>query len=223
MAASGHVMLVTDGVFSMDGDRAPLSALARTAAEHGATLVVDDAHGIGVLGERGGGLCEAAGLAAEDVPVLVGTLGKAFGSAGAFVAGSAALIAHLENHARSMIYSTALSPAAARAALDALSAVADPSGPRRLLEQRIDAFRDGAERRGLELMPSDTPIQPLVVGSETAALARSAALEARGFLVTPIRPPTVPAGSSRLRITLSAGHEPAQVEGLLDALAATAA
>lgn len=215
----GLSLLVTDGVFSMDGDAAPLEALAPLARQHGATLVVDDAHGIGVLGAGGGGLCEALRLGEDAVPVLVGTLGKAFGAAGAFVAGSQALIEHLENHGRSVIYTTALPPVVAASALAAVEQVRSDDAPRRRLAAHVARFRAGAAERGVDLLPSDTPIQPLVVGEERRALALQAALEERGYLVAAIRPPTVPVGTSRLRITLSAGHDEAQLTGLLDALA----
>ncbi|MEE4173057.1 MAG: 8-amino-7-oxononanoate synthase [Xanthomonadales bacterium] len=218
-AAGGHRLLVTDGVFSMDGDFAPVAELAALARREGATLVVDDAHGIGVLGATGRGLCEGSGLDAGDVPVLIGTLGKAFGVAGAFIAGSRSLVEHLENHARSIIYSTALPPAMAEAGLAALERLSTGSDLRERLSERIDQLRRGAAERGIDLLPSETPIQPLVIGAEEDALALSAALEERGYLVTAIRPPTVPVGTSRLRITLSAAHAPEQVIGLLDALA----
>lgn len=214
----GHRLLVTDGVFSMDGDVAPLPELAALAKESGATLLVDDAHGIGVLGERGRGACEVLDLDEDAVPVLIGTLGKALGTAGAFIAGSAALINHLENHGRSVIYSTAMAPVLAEAGLAALERVRSGTDLRRRLHERITTWREGAAERGIALMPSMTPIQPLPVGDAAQALALSAALERRGYLVTAIRPPTVPAGTSRLRITLSAAHEPQQVTGLLGAL-----
>jgi len=216
--ARGLRLLVTDGVFSMDGDTAPLAALSAAAAEHSATLVVDDAHGIGVLGERGGGLCEELGMGVGQVPVLVGTLGKAFGAAGAFIAGSLDLIAHLENHARSVIYSTALAPAAAAAALRSLQVIRETPERRERLRAHVRVFRAGAAGRDIPLTPSVTPIQPIVLGAEDRALELSARLAADGYLVTAIRPPTVPEGTSRLRVTLSAAHEPAQLEGLLDAL-----
>lgn len=217
--AAGHRLLVTDGVFSMDGDMAPLGALAKVAERHAATLVVDDAHGIGVLGDQGGGLCEQLGLGPDEVPVLIGTFGKAFGGAGAFIAGSAALVEHLENHARSVIYSTASPPVMVRAARRALEQLRDGDALRSRLRRNVARFRNGAERRGIPLQPSKTPIQPLLLGDERTALDCSAALEERGFLVLAIRPPTVPVGSSRLRITLSAAHSESQVDGLLDALA----
>lgn len=219
--AAGHVLLVTDGIFSMDGDAAPLGPLAAAATEHAATLVVDDAHGIGVLGPEGGGLCAAEGLGASAVPVLIGTFGKAFGTAGAFIAGSRSLIEHLENQARSVIYSTALPPVIARASLRALARIRSGAGDelRARLQAHIERFRAGAVSRGIPLLPSVSPIQPLVVGEAAHALALSRALEADGYLVTAIRPPTVPRGTSRLRITLSAAHSDEQVDGLIDALA----
>jgi 8-amino-7-oxononanoate synthase len=217
---TGHTLLVTDGVFSMDGDEAPLAGLAAAAADAGATLLVDDAHGIGVLGQRGAGLLEELGLGQAEVPVLVGTLGKAFGCAGAFVAGSTGLIEQLVNEGRSVIYSTAMSPAMAHAGLAALDRIRSEPALRERLRDNISRFRAGARRRGLTLMDSRTPIQPLLLGPERRALAVSARLEAAGFLVSAIRPPTVPPGTSRLRITLSAAHEPRQIERLLDALRA---
>ncbi len=215
----GHRLLVTDGVFSMDGDAALLTELAALARDEQATLVVDDAHGIGVLGEGGGGLCELQNLGEDEVPVLIGTLGKAFGAAGAFIAGTRALIEHLENHGRSVIYSTALPPVTVEAGLAALERIRSGQALRLRLEGHIRSLRQGAAERGIELLPSVTAIQPLLIGDASAALAVSGALERRGYLVTAIRPPTVPAGTSRLRITLSAAHEPEQVTGLLDALA----
>lgn len=217
-ASEGHTLLVTDGVFSMDGDEAPLAALARIAAGNGATLMVDDAHGIGVLGACGGGLLEEAALGQADVPVLIGTLGKAFGGAGAFIAGSAALVQQVVNEGRSVIYSTAMSPAMAQAGLAALDRLPFQPELRERLHANIAYFRRGATERGLALLTSRTPIQPLVLGSEQRALSVSARLEAAGFLVSAIRPPTVPPGTSRLRMTLSAAHEQAQIDGLLDAL-----
>lgn len=218
-AGEGHTLLVTDGVFSMDGDEAPVAALARLAARTGATLMVDDAHGIGVLGESGGGLLEEAGLGQDEVPVLIGTLGKAFGAAGAFIAGSGALIQQIVNEGRSVIYSTAMSPAMAQAGLAALDRIPFQPELRERLHTNIAYFRAGATQRGLALLESRTPIQPLVLGSEQRALSVSARLEAAGFLVSAIRPPTVPPGTSRLRMTLSAAHERSQIDGLLDALA----
>lgn len=212
-------LLATDGVFSMDGDVAPLGALAALCRREGATFMVDDAHGLGVLGSSGGGSVEAAGLGAREVPVLMATLGKALGCAGAFVAGSAELIDGLIQQARPYIYTTAMPPALAAAASRAVELAQAESWRREKLTALIARFRRGAAELGLDLMPSITAIQPLRLGTPQAALDAAAKLEQRGLLVTTIRPPTVPAGASRLRITLSAAHEEEHVDRLLDALA----
>ena len=212
-------LLASDGVFSMDGDVAPLGELAALCAAEGATLLIDDAHGLGVLGPDGAGSVAAAGLTQQDVPVLMATLGKALGVAGAFVAGSAALIDGLTQFARPFIYTTAMPPALAAAALAALDVARFESARRTKLACLIAHFRAGAAARGLSLLPSPTAIQPLLVGASDRALAASRRLEADGFYVPAIRPPTVPAGKARLRITLSAAHAERDVERLLDALA----
>jgi len=217
--AEGRQLIVTDGLFSMDGDVAPLPALARIAADSGAWLMVDDAHGIGVLGATGAGSLEAAGLGQDDVPVLVGTLGKAFGTFGAFVAGSETLIEYLIQKARTFVYTTASPPALAAASRASLELVRGEPWRREHLRRLIARFRRGVEQLGLPLMDSATPIQPLLVGEAQATLDISRALEQDGFLVTAIRPPTVPRGTARLRITLSAGHSERQVDDLLEALA----
>jgi 8-amino-7-oxononanoate synthase len=219
-SAAGRRLIATDGVFSMDGDTAPLAALAAVAARHDAWLMVDDAHGLGVLGPTGRGSVEAAGLGVEAVPVLVGTLGKAFGSFGAFVAGSRTLIDYLVQHARTYIYTTALPPAVAAATLAALQLIEREPWRRLRLAELRRRFRSGCTSAGIRLLPSDSPIQPVIVGEAAAAVAASEALLARGYCVTAIRPPTVPAGTSRLRVTLSALHEESQVDGLVAALAA---
>jgi 8-amino-7-oxononanoate synthase len=215
-------MVAVDGVFSMDGDEAPLVALADACDRHDALLLVDDAHGFGVLGARGAGSLEAQGAGAR-VELLMGTLGKALGTAGAFVAGEAALIETLVQHARTYIYTTALPPAVAAATLASLRIVQDESWRRERLDALVRRLRAGAASLGLSLLPSRSPIQPLVLGEAERALAWAQALRARGILVPPIRPPTVPRGSARLRITLSAAHEEADVDRLLDALAEVAA
>ena len=216
----GAAMIVTDGVFSMDGDIAPVSALAALATQHGATLMVDDAHGLGVLGAGGGGgTLEQAGLDAQAVPILVGTLGKALGSFGAFVAGDASLIELLIQRARTYVYTTALPPAIAAATRAALRLVQDEPWRRERLQALVTRFRAGAAAHGLPLSPSLTPIQPIIVGDSARALALSAALDTQGFWVSAIRPPTVPQGGARLRVTLSAAHEPTQVDALIAALA----
>jgi len=215
----GRRLIATDGVFSMDGDLAPLTGLVRVAADAGAWLMVDDAHGLGVLGAGGRGTLEQLGLGIDQVPILMGTLGKALGTFGAFVAGTEGLIETLIQQARSYIYTTAPPPALATASRESLRIVqAEPWRRARLLE-RIAEFRQGAAALGLPLMASATPIQPLLAGSAARALAWSRHLEGQGILVTAIRSPTVPEDRARLRVTLSAAHSAAQVEHLLEALA----
>jgi len=211
-------LLATDGVFSMDGDIAPLAELAALCRREGATLMVDDAHGLGVLGERGEGSVIDAGLGQDDVPVLMATLGKALGCSGAFVAGSAALIDGLLQFARTYIYTTAMPPALAAATLAAVRLAQTEGWRREKLRALIARFRQGARELGLPLMPSSTAIQPLLLGDASSAMEAARALEQQGFLVTAIRPPTVPQGQSRLRITLSAAHEEGDVDRLLEAL-----
>jgi 8-amino-7-oxononanoate synthase len=213
-------LIVTDGVFSMDGDMAPLPELAALAEKHDAWLMVDDAHGFGVLGAQGGGVAEHFGLSAKQLPVLMGTLGKGFGTFGAFVAGDDELIEYLINTARPYIFTTALPPAVAAATLASLTLLRRENWRREKLAGLIAHFRHGAEALGLDLMESATPIQPLLLGSNERALAWSAALEEKGLLVGAIRPPTVPVGSARLRITFTAAHETADVDMLLQALSA---
>jgi len=217
--ATGNTLVVTDGVFSMDGDLADLPALAATARAANAWLMVDDAHGLGTLGANGGGIVEHFGLGLDQVPVLIGTLGKACGTAGAFVAGSDDLIEALVQFARPYIYTTSQPPALACATLKSLQLLRDESWRREQLAALIRQFREGAEQIGLQLMDSQTPIQPILIGDSGRAVRLSQMLRERGLLVTAIRPPTVPAGSARLRVTLSAAHTEAQVQLLLNALA----
>ncbi|MBD9502028.1 8-amino-7-oxononanoate synthase [Pseudomonas sp. PDM17] len=217
--AEGNTLVVTDGVFSMDGDLADLPALCARAREKGAWVMVDDAHGFGPLGATGGGIVEHFGLGMDDVPVLVGTLGKAFGTAGAFVAGNEELIETLIQFARPYIYTTSQPPAVACATLKSLELLCAESWRRDHLNALIARFRAGAEAIGLSLMDSPTPIQPILIGGSAQAMALSAELRQRGILVGAIRPPTVPAGTARLRVTLSASHTEAQVDRLLVALA----
>lgn len=217
--AEGNTLVVTDGVFSMDGDLAELPELASRAREKGAWLMVDDAHGFGTLGRKGGGVAEHFGLSLEELPVLVGTLGKAFGTAGAFVAGSEDLIECLVQFARPYIYTTSQPPALACATLKSLTLLRDEHWRREHLAVLIAQFRGGAEQIGLQLMDSFTPIQPILIGDAGRALRLSQMLREHGLMVTAIRPPTVPAGSARLRVTLTAAHSAAQVQLLLNALA----
>lgn len=216
--ACGNTLVVTDGVFSMDGDVADLPALAREAKAKGAWLMVDDAHGFGALGANGGGLVEHFGLSVAQVPVLMGTLGKAFGTSGAFVAGSEELIESLIQFARPYIYTTSQPPALACATLKSLELLRTEHWRREHLNTLINQFRRGAEQIGLQLMDSFTPIQPILMGDSARALRLSQRLRERGLLVTAIRPPTVPAGGARLRVTLSAAHTEAQVQLLLSGL-----
>jgi 8-amino-7-oxononanoate synthase len=212
-------ILAIDGVFSMDGDVAPLAALASLCREQHAALMVDDAHGLGVLGPDGGGSVAEAALTQDDVPILMATLGKALGVAGAFVAGSAALVDALVQNARPFIYATAMPPALAAAARAAVDVVRLESWRRDRLARLIVHFRSAARERGLALMPSRTPIQPLVIGASDAALALAAKLEEAGFYAPAIRPPTVPEGKARLRIALTALHTESDLERLVDAIA----
>ncbi|CAG7857175.1 8-amino-7-oxononanoate synthase [biofilm metagenome] len=213
-----RALIVTDGVFSMDGDIAPLPELAALANEHDAWLMVDDAHGLGVLGEQGKGTLSQLGLGQDDVQVLIGTFGKAFGTFGAFVAGSDALIETLVQSARTFIYTTAMPAALAEATRISLRIIQAESWRRDKLTELIGHFRKGAEQLGLSLMPSATPIQPVLIGDSKQAVVISEALFALGFLVSAIRPPTVPQGSARLRISLSASHELEHIDRLLDSL-----
>lgn len=212
-------LIATDGVFSMDGDLAPLPDLAAIAARTGAWLLVDDAHGLGVLGREGRGSLDHCGLGAGQVPILMGTLGKALGTFGAFVAGSHDLIETLIQRARPYIYTTATPPALAAATRVSLALARREDWRRERLATLIGRLRTGAAQLGLPLADSPTPIQPLLAGSAERALAWSAALESAGLLVTAIRPPTVPTGTARLRITLSAAHTDTDLERLLEALA----
>ena len=219
LGGQGARLIATDGVFSMDGDLAPLPELARVARRAGAWLLADDAHGVGVLGEEGRGSLSHFRLGLRDVPILVGTLGKALGTSGAFVAGSEELIETLIQRARSYVYTTAPPPAIAEATRESLGIARRESWRRERLQSLIRRFRTGAAELGLPLMDSPTPIQPLVAGSAERALSWSRRLEGLGILVSAIRPPTVPEGSARLRITFSAAHEETDVDRLLEALA----
>ena len=211
-------LVVTDGVFSMDGDLPPLETMAAVTNQHQGWLMVDDAHGFGVLGKNGGGLIEALDLSIDQVPILVGTLGKAFGTFGAFVAGSEALIETLIQFSRSYIYTTALPPAVAVASSASLKILQAESWRREKLVSLVSRFRLGAEQIGLDLMDSQTPIQPVQINDDQRVMEINQQLRAKGFMVGAIRPPTVPKGSGRLRICLSATHTEEQIDQLLEAL-----
>ena len=211
-------LIVTDGVFSMDGDVTPLKDIMSLSKRYSADVLVDDAHGIGVLGKQGGGICESFGLNENDQPILMATLGKAFGVFGAFVAGSHELIEWLIQQARTYVYTTAIPPSIAAASLMSLKIIQTQPERREHLNELIFQFRKGAENLGLQLMPSQTPIQPIIVGEESRALLWSEDLRNQGVLVKAIRPPTVPKGTSRMRITLSAAHSKQNVQQLLSSL-----
>jgi 8-amino-7-oxononanoate synthase len=221
--AERDAVVATDGVFSMDGDVAPVADLARAAREHEAWLIVDDAHGLGVIGASGRGTLEHFGLGADDVPLLVGTLGKAFGCFGAFVAGRADVIDYLMQKARSYIYTTALPQCVAAATRASLALAQRETWRRERVHALVARFRAAAAAHGVPLGSSLTPIQPVPLGTERAALQASRDLEADGFCVTAIRPPTVPQGGARLRVSLSAAHTDAEVDALVAALARVSA
>lgn len=211
-------LIVTDGVFSMDGDLAPLATISEVAEQSNAWLMVDDAHGFGVLGATGAGIVQEHDLSIDQVPILMGTLGKSFGTFGAFVAGSEALIETLIQFARSYIYTTALPPAIACATSASLVLVRQEQWRRDHLKLLIQRFRRGANTLGLQLIDSHTPIQPVIINDDQLVMTVSQQLRAKGFMVGAIRPPTVPKGSGRLRICLSASHTEHQVDQLLTAL-----
>lgn len=211
-------MLAVDGVFSMDGDIAPLLELSGIAKQSDSILMVDDAHGLGVLGENGLGSCEHFGLNQNDVPIVMATLGKALGSYGAVVAGPEVLIETLIQRARPYIYSTAMPPAIAAASTQAFNLLQAESFRREHLLALIKNFKTMVASAGLSLLPSDTAIQPLLIGSEQQALEWQAALKEQGFYVSAIRTPTVAKGQARLRITLTANHSQNDIEQLVAAL-----
>lgn len=214
-AESGETLVVTEGIFSMDGDSAPLSELHQLALQHNSWLMVDDAHGIGVTGEQGRGSCWQQKVQPD---LLVVTFGKAFGLSGAAVLCSEETADYLLQFARHLIYSTAMPPAQVCALQAALYAVQQGDALRARLQNNIRLFRQGAAKHGLALLPSVTAIQPLLVGEEQAALQLAEKLRERGCWVTAIRPPTVPPGTARVRITLSAAHREEDIQRLLEAL-----
>jgi 8-amino-7-oxononanoate synthase len=217
-AEDRRTLIVSDGIFSMDGDFCPLQELVRLARRHAAWIMIDDAHGFGVHGVKGRGLVDPDKFTTTDVPILMATLGKALGTFGAFVAGDDALIEILIQRARNYIFTTALPAAVAVATLKSLQIVSEETWRREHLQHLVRHFRTGASRIGLELLPSDSPIQPVIIGDPGRAIDFSRRLEQRGMLVTAIRPPTVPEGTSRLRITLTAAHQPADIDRLLEAM-----
>lgn len=212
-------LIVSDGVFSMDGDLAPLAELVHCAQQHDALLMLDEAHAFGVLGAQGRGSVDHLGLPANAVPLRIGTLGKAFGVYGAFAAGPKLLMDVLQQTTRTAIYTTALPAALAETTRHALRILRADDWRRERLQTLTAKLRSGLQAQGWTLMDSATPIQPIHMGSSERALALSAALAERGFWVGAIRPPTVPAGTARLRLTLSASHDDAALASLLSAMA----
>ena len=217
-SSASNKFIISDGVFSMDGDLAPLDKMVDVADKSNAILMIDDAHGIGVLGKKGKGIVEHFGLGSKQVPVLVGTLGKAFGTAGAFVAGSEDLIETLIQKSRSYIFTTAMPAAIAAATRTSLKIVEGEHWRREKLQRLISQFRKGANESGFVLIDSITPIQPVIIGSSEKALGLSEKLLEKNILISAIRPPTVPEGTARLRVTFSAIHSEEQVNKLLDVL-----
>ncbi len=215
--ASGNVLCVSEGVFSMDGDCADAAGLAALCQQHDAWLMLDDAHAFGVLGDNGLGSVEAYGLNQQQCPIVMGTFGKAIGTGGAFIAGSQVLIDYLLNHAKHYIYSTAISAAQAKATLTSLQLM-QAGGARSQLQANIAYFKQLAQAQDLPLLPSDSPIQPYMLHNPEQALAASAGLKAMGLWVNAIRSPTVPKGQDRLRITINATHQTKDIESLVDGL-----
>ena len=211
-------LVVTDGVFSMDGDLAPLQPLIQLTQTHQAALMVDDAHAIGVLGKHGRGSVEHWQVKAEHMPIVMGTLGKAFGTAGAFVAADKDVIETLIQQSRTFVYTTAQPAAVAAASLASLVLVRTENWRREKLQTLIEQFRKGAAELGIATMNSLTPIQPIMIGDDKKAIVIGQELESRGFLLGVIRTPTVPLGSARLRVTLSTNHTEQNIKQLLEAL-----
>lgn len=211
-------LIVTDGVFSMDGDLAPLQALSTCAQQSNAWLMVDDAHGIGVIGVKGQGSLHVAGLNQSQAPILMGTLGKALGTFGAFVAGSEELIELLIQRARTYIYTTAMPAAVAEATRVSVRLAQTEDWRRQKLEDLTIRFQQGLNQLGIKPVDSTTPIQPIVLGESQRAIQVSEGLKQRGFWVTAIRPPTVAKGTARLRVTFSSDHQDVHIDRLLDAL-----
>ena len=217
-ATAKHRLIVSDGVFSMDGDIASLPEIMALSEQHHAAVLIDDAHGFGVIGEGGRGTVSHFQITPNKAPIVVGTLGKAIGTGGAFVAADELVIETLIQQARSYVYTTAQPPAIAAATLASLELVETEQWRRDKLQQLIQQFRQGAEQLGLKLMSSETPIQPVIIGEDKKALEIGAKLEEQGILVGVIRPPTVPKNTARLRITFSAAHTEQDVDRLLIAL-----
>jgi len=213
-------IIVSDGVFSMDGDCADIRALMQLAESYDALVVLDDSHGLGTAGPGGRGLAAEAGVQGHTRLIEVGTCGKALGAYGAFILGSSEMIEGLRQRCRTMIYSTALPPCVSSAALAALRVLQEENLSQKL-QENVKLFLHLARQADLPLVASCTPIQPLILGSDEAALQASSRLHEHGFFVSAIRPPTVPEGTARLRITVSAAHKAEHIKNLVKALVMT--
>jgi 7-keto-8-aminopelargonate synthetase-like enzyme len=213
-----RVLLAVDGVYSMDGDLAPLPELVQLAQRHGAMVLLDDAHGTGTLGATGRGSAEAMGVT-EGVDIYLGTLGKSLGSFGAFVAGSPALRDLLINTARSFIFSCALAPPQVAAAIASLGIIEREPWRREALQARAERLRQRLSRHAIDTAPSTTHIVPVIIGDNSRTMAICEALLGRGFYAQGIRHPSVPAGTARLRVTVMASHSEQEVDSLADAIA----
>lgn len=218
-ACQGDKIVISEGVFSMDGDQGNIQEIVHLSSQHGASVMLDDAHGMGVLGNKGLGTIEQMQLGQDDVPIVMGTFGKGIGTAGAFVAGSSAFINYLMNVGRHYIYSTMMPPAQAVATLESLTFLSQDNQKQAQLFENICLFRQGAAALGVNLLESHTAIQPVLFDNSIEVTQVSAKLKQLGLWVTPIRPPTVPIGADRLRITLSALHTSRDIQALLDGLA----
>lgn len=214
-----NTLVVTEGIFSMDGDAAPIADIAKLCKDSDSWLMVDDAHGIGVFGDTGLGISEQQNLTQSELPVLMGTFGKAIGSSGAFVVGSQSLIDYLRNFARHYVYSTAMSPLQAAITLKKLKKCREESWRREKLQENIKYFKRLATNSGIQLLSSDSAIQPVVVGDPLKVVAQAEQLKNKGFWVAAIRTPTVPKNTDRLRITLTSLHETVDIQRLVQALA----
>jgi 8-amino-7-oxononanoate synthase len=213
--------LITESVFSMEGQISPIDQIVATTQSYPLSIMVDDAHGIGVLGKNGRGICEHYGLSQQQIPCLIVPLGKACGSMGAIVAGSKELIECLLQFSKTYRYTTALPPALAHATITALKIVETENWRRLKLQEIIQFFIAEAKKRCLPLLSEDlTPIKPILIGDNNRALQIKQILQEKGFFISCIRPPTVPTGTARIRISLNSMHQKSQVTDLLDIMAA---
>lgn len=215
---AGECLVSSDAVFSMDGDQADIATMTDLCSSHDAWLMLDDAHGFGVLGKNGAGSLNHQQIAAKNVPIYMATLGKALGTAGAFIAGSDELVEYLIQTARSYIFTTAMPPAIAEATRASLKLLVTENWRQQALIENIKNFKLLAKQSEIPLLASDTAIQPVIINDSQKALETSHTLLKKGLHVAAIRPPTVPANTARLRITLRADHTPVDIQHLVDSL-----